>query len=74
MLLEYCASTNKSNTSITLAGNVVDVWIGARMKTAPSRDLIGKVQQRWLWHAIDHHTGKVLAYVLASHELSLIHI
>lgn len=27
-----------------------------------------KKQQRWLWHAIDHHTGKVLAYVLASHE------
>ena len=22
-----------------------------------------KAQQRWLWHAIDHHTGKVLAYV-----------
>ncbi|MBW4542197.1 MAG: hypothetical protein KME43_24125 [Myxacorys chilensis ATA2-1-KO14] len=22
-----------------------------------------KPQQRWLWHAIDHHTGQVLAYV-----------
>jgi insertion element IS1 protein InsB len=22
-----------------------------------------KVNPRWLWHAIDHHTGKVLAYV-----------
>ena len=22
-----------------------------------------KGQPRWLWHAIDHHTGKVLAYV-----------
>ena len=22
-----------------------------------------KTAQRWLWHAIDHHTGKVLAYV-----------
>ena len=22
-----------------------------------------KRQQRWLWHAIDHHTGHVLAYV-----------
>jgi len=20
-----------------------------------------KANQRWLWHAIDHHTGKVLA-------------
>jgi IS1 family transposase len=27
-----------------------------------------KKQQRWLWHAIDHETGKVLAYVLATHE------
>ena len=23
-----------------------------------------KAHPRWLWHAIDHHTGKVLAYVL----------
>ena len=22
-----------------------------------------KSQPRWLWHAIDHHTGQVLAYV-----------
>jgi insertion element IS1 protein InsB len=22
----------------------------------------------WLWHAIDHHSGAVLAYVLAAHE------
>lgn len=27
-----------------------------------------KQQQRWLWHAIDHHTGEVLAYVLSSHQ------
>lgn len=27
-----------------------------------------KSQQRWLWHAIDHHSGSVLAYVLAAHE------
>jgi hypothetical protein len=25
-----------------------------------------KVHQRWLWHAIDHLTGVVLAYVLGS--------
>ncbi len=24
--------------------------------------------QRWLWHAIDHRTGKVLAYVLGSRK------
>src|SRR5262249_5157068 len=22
-----------------------------------------KANQRWLWHAVDHHTGQVLAYV-----------
>ena len=27
-----------------------------------------KKQQRWLWHAIDHVTGRVLAYVLAPHK------
>ncbi|HEY9762291.1 MAG TPA: IS1 family transposase [Trichocoleus sp.] len=26
-----------------------------------------KAKQRWLWHAIDHHSGQVLAYVLAPH-------
>ncbi len=27
-----------------------------------------KRQQRWLWHAIDHHTGQVLAYVFGRRE------
>lgn len=27
-----------------------------------------KGQQRWLWHAIDHASGTVLAYVLGSHK------
>ena len=27
-----------------------------------------KSQQRWLWHAIDHETREVLAYVLAPHH------
>jgi insertion element IS1 protein InsB len=27
-----------------------------------------KAQQRWLWHAIDHRSGALLAYVLASHQ------
>ncbi len=26
-----------------------------------------KENQRWLWHAIDHASGKVLAYVLGNH-------
>lgn len=27
-----------------------------------------KTQQRWLWHAIAHRSGQLLAYVLAPHE------
>ena len=27
-----------------------------------------KRRERWLWHAIDHQTGQVLAYVLADHK------
>ena len=25
-----------------------------------------KRQQRWLWHAADHHTGQVFAYAFAA--------
>ena len=27
-----------------------------------------KAGQRWLWHAIDHHTGRVLAYVFGRRQ------
>jgi insertion element IS1 protein InsB len=27
-----------------------------------------KVNERWLWHAIDHHTGRVLAYVMGTRK------
>jgi insertion element IS1 protein InsB len=27
-----------------------------------------KGQQRWLWHAIDHHSGAVFADVLGTHQ------
>jgi insertion element IS1 protein InsB len=27
-----------------------------------------KKEQRWLWHAIDHHTGAVLAYVFGRRQ------
>ncbi len=27
-----------------------------------------KSQQRWLWHAINHHTGQILAYVFGTRE------
>ncbi len=29
-----------------------------------------KQQQRWLWQAVDHVTGEVLAYVFGTHENS----
>lgn len=27
-----------------------------------------KKEQRWLWHAINHDTGEILAYVLSGHK------
>ncbi len=36
-----------------LSSELDDMWSFVARKTHP----------RWLWHAIDHHTGKVLAYV-----------
>jgi len=36
-----------------LTSELDDMWSDVRCKANP----------RWLWHAIDHHTGKVLAYV-----------
>ena len=27
-----------------------------------------KATARWLWHAIDHHTGRVLAYVVGARK------
>ena len=31
-------------------------------------DVGDKTQQRWLWHAIDHQTGVILAYVLGPRQ------
>ena len=36
-----------------LSSELDEMWSYVRRKSNP----------RWLWHAIDHHTGKVLAYV-----------
>jgi len=36
-----------------LSSELDEMWSYVARKTNP----------RWLWHAIDHHTGKVLAYV-----------
>ncbi len=35
----------------------------------PATRLVGKKkEQRWLWHAVDHRSGKVLAYVLGARK------
>jgi len=51
----------------TLEPEVVEVMI-SRVDEAEVDEMwsfVGKKKaQRWLWHAIDHHSGKVLAYVL----------
>jgi IS1 family transposase len=40
------------------AADVDDMW-----------SFVGKKQeQRWLWHAIDHRTGEVLAYVFGRRQ------
>jgi insertion element IS1 protein InsB len=31
-------------------------------------DVQSKAHPRWLWHAIDHTTGKILAYTLGDHK------
>jgi insertion element IS1 protein InsB len=51
---------------LALEPNAVDVVI-RRIEDAEVDEMwsfVGqKKQQRWLWHAIDHRTGAVLAYV-----------
>ena len=27
-----------------------------------------EAQERWLWHALDHHTGRVLAYIVGTRK------
>jgi insertion element IS1 protein InsB len=41
-----------------LSSELDEMWSYVRSKTNP----------RWLWHAIDHHTGKVLAYVFGRRQ------
>jgi len=31
-------------------------------------ELCDQENQRWLWHAIDHHSGKILAYVFGAYK------
>jgi len=41
-----------------LTSELDEMWRYVRSKANP----------RWLWHAIDHHTGKVLAYVFGRRQ------
>ena len=41
-----------------LSSELDEMWSYVRSKTNP----------RWLWHAIDHHTGTVLAYVFGRRQ------
>jgi len=41
-----------------LTSELDEMWSYVRSKANP----------RWLWHAIDHHTGKVLAYVFGRRQ------
>ena len=55
----------------TLPPDEVDVLI-QRAEEAEVDEMwsyVGKKREpRWLWHAIDHHTGKVLAYVFGRRQ------
>src|SRR5256884_9367218 len=43
---------------------LVDIEQAGEAEVDEMWSFVGKKgNQRWLWHAIDHHTGKVLAYV-----------
>ena len=41
-----------------LSSELDEMWSYVRRKANP----------RWLWHAIDHHTGKVLAYAFGRRQ------
>jgi insertion element IS1 protein InsB len=41
-----------------LSSELDEMWSYVRSKASP----------RWLWHAMDHHTGKVLAYVFGQRK------
>jgi len=44
-------------------------WQAVEVEADEMWSFVGsKQQQRWLWHAIDHDTGEVLAYVLSNHQ------
>jgi insertion element IS1 protein InsB len=47
----------------------VVIWIADEAEIDEMWSYVGrKKDQRWLWHAIDHRTGKVLAYVFGRRQ------
>ena len=55
----------------TINSTQIDVSLGRRQEAEMDEMwsfVQSKKQQRWLWHAIDHASGKILAYVLAPHK------
>jgi insertion element IS1 protein InsB len=47
----------------------VVIWIADEAEIDETWSYVGrKKDQRWLWHAIDHRTGKVLAYVFGRRQ------
>jgi len=48
---------------------IVDIQQAGEAEVDEMWSFVGKKgNQRWLWHAIDHHTGKVLAYVFGRRQ------
>ncbi|QTA84444.1 IS1 family transposase [Desulfonema magnum] len=47
----------------------VDILKAEEAEADEMWSFVGKKEnQRWLWHAVDHKTGKVLAYTFGTHE------
>jgi hypothetical protein len=47
----------------------IRVSAGRATELDEMRSFVGaKARARWLWHAIDHHTGRVLAYVVGARK------
>ena len=59
---KFLQTTNLTQIDVSL-GRIQEVEMDEMWSFVQS-----KQQQRWLWHAIDHASGKILAYVLAPHE------
>ena len=57
MEVEVCRSEELDHRR-GLTSELDEMWSFVRSKANP----------RWLWHAIDHHTGKVMAYVFGRRQ------